>query len=544
MSNARREGHGGMRATSGSDASESTCNPLSPQPAEHSAAQLRWSLARAIHRDDSEEVVALLERCSQQGIEGAHLSTGVTGEAASGDEHRRIAKVDDALRTTIPESAELDHLTNRVFVVGAMFNSVSVVQRLLVLLGETVEKPVRKTAYIDACDRGHDRVVELFLVDPRVDPTSEDNRAIRYASRNGHESVVKLLLADPRVDPAALDNDAIRCASQRGHANVVKVLLAEPRVDPAALDNDAIQLATRGRHVRVLKTLLADPRTDPGASHNSAFRVASVNGFTRVVKLLLADPRVDPAALGNEAIRKASALGHVGVVTLLLADPRVDPAAGNSSAIRESSKSGQDDVVKLLLTDPRVDPAAADNYAIRDASVRGHAHVVKVLLTNPRVDPTADGNFALRNSSKYGYSNVVELLLADPRVITGGADNRAMEAACANGRTNIAGQLVAHDSTCVTIGALVAAADHGHAEVIRMFIDDQPRLVWQLIDCNKEAKDRGLLRRHLIQREVRRWEARSTLTLLLALGRRSRTLRLSDVLRDVAYDYARFDTDV
>jgi hypothetical protein len=119
-----------------------------------------------------------------------------------------------------------------------------------------------------------------------------------------------------------------------------------------------------------------------------------------------------------------------------------------------------------------------------------------------------------------------------------------MYAACANGRTTIARQLVAHDSTCVTISALVAAADHGHSDIIGMFIEDQPRLVWQLLECNKKDKAHALRRRHLIQSEVRRWEARSTLTLLLALGRRSPTLRVSDVLRDVAYDYARFDTDM
>jgi ankyrin repeat protein len=542
MSNARHEGHGEMPATGGSHACESTStpNPLSAQPAEHSAAQVRWNLARAIHRDDSEEVVALLERCSQQGIECVHLSTDVSGEAAAGDEHRLIAKVDDALRSTFPTNPNLDSVKSRVFVVVAMFNSVSVAKRLLLLLGETIEKLVLMTAFNVGCQCGHNRVVELFLAHARVDGAEYFNSALWLASKRGQESVVKLLLTDRRADPSSDDNYAIRYASRYGHDAVVKLLLADPRADPAAKNNQAIRHATRYGDATVVQLLLADPRVDPSTSE--AFQLASQHGHATVVQLLLADPRVDPAVQNNFAIAKASELGQVVVVKLLLADPRVDPAVDESSPIRKASKSGQVDVVKLLLADPRVDPAAVDNYAIRKASALGQVGVVKMLLADPRVDATTDRNFALRTSSKNGYSNVVEVLLADPRVITGGAHNQAMYAACANGRTSIARQLVAHDSTCVTTNALVAAADHGHLDVIRMCIEDQPRLVWQLLERNKKDKDRGLLRRHLIQSEVRRWEARSTLTLLLSLGRRSPTLRLSDVLRDVAYDYARFGT--
>jgi hypothetical protein len=39
-----------------------------------------------------------------------------------------------------------------------------------------------------------------------VDPSAEDNDAIRVAVKNGHEEIVKILLQDPRVDPSSLDN--------------------------------------------------------------------------------------------------------------------------------------------------------------------------------------------------------------------------------------------------------------------------------------------------------------------------------------------------
>ena len=49
-------------------------------------------------------------------------------------------------------------------------------------------------------------VVELLLVDPRVDPSANDYEAIRSASQKGHTEIVELLLADPRVDPSAITN--------------------------------------------------------------------------------------------------------------------------------------------------------------------------------------------------------------------------------------------------------------------------------------------------------------------------------------------------
>src|SRR3972149_2665922 len=65
-------------------------------------------------------------------------------------------------------------------------------------------------------EKGDSEVVELLLVDPRVDPSANDNNAIRFASENGCDKVVKLLLTDPRVDPSADNNYAIRFASRNG----------------------------------------------------------------------------------------------------------------------------------------------------------------------------------------------------------------------------------------------------------------------------------------------------------------------------------------
>lgn len=63
-----------------------------------------------------------------------------------------------------------------------------------------------------------------------IDPSADNNFAIRIASKMGHLRVVELLLRDPRIDPSALDNEAIRRANEAGHREVVKRLLQDPRV--------------------------------------------------------------------------------------------------------------------------------------------------------------------------------------------------------------------------------------------------------------------------------------------------------------------------
>ena len=44
-------------------------------------------------------------------------------------------------------------------------------------------------------------MVERLLQDSRVDPSDQDNYAIRYACLYGHAAIVKRLLQDCRVDP-------------------------------------------------------------------------------------------------------------------------------------------------------------------------------------------------------------------------------------------------------------------------------------------------------------------------------------------------------
>jgi ankyrin repeat protein len=250
---------------------------------------------------------------------------------------------------------------------------------------------------------------------------------------------------------------------------------------------------------------------NPVAAINDAVRFASANGHLAVVELLLAEERIDPTSLNNDAIRGSSKNGHLEVVRLLLADERVDPAAEENAAILAACQFGHLDVVEVLLADKRVDPAASDDIAIRKASEGGHGEVVRLLLSDERVDPAADDNFVLLSASRVGSKNILCLLLEHPAVV-------------------------------VTKSALIAADAEGHAGIVLLLLSKQPQVLSQLCRGEVTCVAAGPL-----TQELKQWEARSALMLLLALKRTQSSqaaARVSDVLRDVSELYSRFHEGV
>lgn len=181
-----------------------------------------------------------------------------------------------------------------------------------------------KNKFFEAIITEDVRKIKLLLKIVRINPSINNNYAIRLTSENGHLEVVELLLSDPRVDPTVNNNEAIRSASVNGHLEVVGLLLSDSRVDPSDNNNYAIQRASRCGQAEVVKLLLSDPRVDPTVNNNGAIRWASINGNVGVVNLLLNDDRVDPTADNNYAIQWASSCSHLKVVNLLLNDARVD----------------------------------------------------------------------------------------------------------------------------------------------------------------------------------------------------------------------------
>lgn len=77
-----------------------------------------------------------------------------------------------------------------------------------------------------ASQLGHCEILKS-LVNKGIDPSSNDNYALRYASKNGHLETVTYLLSISAVsnNAAALSNAALDAACKKGHTEIVKLLL-------------------------------------------------------------------------------------------------------------------------------------------------------------------------------------------------------------------------------------------------------------------------------------------------------------------------------
>lgn len=134
----------------------------------------------------------------------------------------------------------------------------------------------------------------------------------------------KILLEDERLDPSFNNNVAIRHATTNNNPRVVELLLKDSRIDPTVCEWYIIHGVCIAGHIDIIKLFLNDKRFDPSVNNNIYIRCAAYCGFLELVKYLLQDTRVDPSADINSAICSATKKGHIEIVKLLLEDPRVD----------------------------------------------------------------------------------------------------------------------------------------------------------------------------------------------------------------------------
>ena len=168
------------------------------------------------------------------------------------------------------------------------------------------------------------------LIQQGVDPSIMNNIALTQASKNGHFKVVDLLLNDPRVDPNRhnLGLSPFQWAVDKGFTDIVQRFLQDKRIYPTTDRDYAIRAASSKGYIDIVNLLLSLPKVpnknvDPSADYNYAIRFASAHGHLPVVNRLLQDPRVDPSANDNFAIEWANKEGHKDVVHRLLQDSRV-----------------------------------------------------------------------------------------------------------------------------------------------------------------------------------------------------------------------------
>lgn len=323
-------------------------------------------------------------------------------------------------------------------------------------------------------------ILELFLRDPDVDPSIENNAAITKAIRAGKIENVKRLVSDRRIKISDNEkNDALLVAILHGHADIVRFLLLLDGTDPRANHGYVLEVACQIGYANIVKILLDDGRVDPSFAHAARLGEAVSGGHAAVVKLFLDDPRIKPNDANGAIVmllETASIKGYADVVALLLSHPKIDPTLPKNKALTFAIKHGKTDVVKLLLDDGRFDPAANGNRLIELAADKGHADILALLLQYPNVDPTVSESAPLRVAVKNGHVPVVETLLRDGRADPAANGNEAIIMAAAlddpailelllkDGRADPA---VKHDKP------IRMAARNGHDKCVELLLADK-----------------------------------------------------------------------
>ena len=196
-------------------------------------------------------------------------------------------------------------------------------------------------------EKGYLDLIILYIEMAGVDPSVDDNLAIKKSSENGHENIVKYLI-QKGVDPSIDDNYLIKIASLNGHLKVIEVLLNDQRVNPS----DSLSLATQNNHLDVVDRILIDDRVNPATDNNHAVRAASYLGHLNILNRLLEDPQTNPSDLNNNALEAAIAEGHLKIVNRLLKDKRVNPNGNNPLKLALLYK--KINIAKKLFQDHRV----------------------------------------------------------------------------------------------------------------------------------------------------------------------------------------------
>jgi hypothetical protein len=82
--------------------------------------------------------------------------------------------------------------------------------------------PHSSDIFLTAVEKGFTEIVSLFLLQNEVNPTCQNNRALRGAVTLGRSEIVALLLKDTRADPSVNGNEVIQSACGRGNVGKAK----------------------------------------------------------------------------------------------------------------------------------------------------------------------------------------------------------------------------------------------------------------------------------------------------------------------------------
>lgn len=242
--------------------------------------------------------------------------------------------------------------------------------------------------FAETCKDGQLELVEILLLDDRVNPGFNRNIAFSNACSRGHHEIVDILLKDTRVKPYENFDRDFTGVVERNHLEVLKLLTdSKIPIQSITVESCISTTASKG-YVEILKLLLDKfkclelhkPKTI------SIFAIACQKGNVEVVKVLLNDSRFDSLNSKELGLELASCTGHVEIVKLLLKtnDLLVRASPDKSIALRNAAYNGHHEIVELLLKDKGVQIHNKD--FVLQLFAGGYAEMVKTSLADKKIN--------------------------------------------------------------------------------------------------------------------------------------------------------------
>src|ERR1700733_14379838 len=105
---------------------------------------------------------------------------------------------------------------------------------------------------MDFIEEDSDSEFKLMIEKGSISPNFNGGLFLKEACKNGQESIVDYLLRSAKLLLPSV-NQCFFVASEKGRTEVVRLLLTDERVNPTADNDYAIRLATQNGHTEVVR---------------------------------------------------------------------------------------------------------------------------------------------------------------------------------------------------------------------------------------------------------------------------------------------------
>lgn len=116
----------------------------------------------------------------------------------------------------------------------------------------------RNSALREADFYEHHDIIDLILADDRVDPATLQHMKIMSAIKCNHIGPLRDWISKPNTDLTFKNNWALRYACEAGLVEILEMILKHPSIDPTWDDNHALKLTTKFVRFNVTNVLLAN----------------------------------------------------------------------------------------------------------------------------------------------------------------------------------------------------------------------------------------------------------------------------------------------